>query len=231
MTTAIAVNPGLSWLTDRREASTRVSLAAAGATPVTLIAATAFGIADLRTLAIHVLIPMLAVTALIASVHREISRVLLIALVAGPVATLLYDVFRFGFLATGLTHGDPIPHIGTALELEPAWVVGYAWRYLGNGTGLALAFLALGLRGVRAGVLYGLVVCTGLLFTLAVSPYGQEMLFALTPTTMTMAIGGHAIYGAVLGAITDRPAARQPRLVEPQSAGATPWTTAALSGT
>jgi hypothetical protein len=37
-----------------------------------------------------------------------------------------------------------------------------------------------------------------------VSPLGQEVLFPLNVTTVLMAIGGHTIYGAVLGAITSR---------------------------
>ena len=111
-------------------------------------------------------------------------------------ATLLYDSFRFGFLGFGLMHHDPIPNIGEALHLRPAWVAGYLWRYLGNGTGLALAFFALGLRGIHVGVLYGLFVCGGLLLTLAVSPYGTQMLFPITVWSAVMAIGGHVIFGA-----------------------------------
>jgi len=97
-----------------------------------------------------------------------------------------------------------LPNIGVALHLEPAWVFGYLWRYLGNGGGLAVAFFALGLRGVRTGVLYGLFVCSGLLFVLVAAPYGQEMLFPLNATTVVMAVGGHIIYGAALGWIAAR---------------------------
>lgn len=189
---------------NHREVALRLSLAIAGATPVTLIAATAFGVADLRTLAARVLAPVLVATALLLAGNRQAATVVLVAVVAGPIATLAYDAFRFSFLASGLMHGDPIPHIGTALHLEPAWLVGYGWRYLGNGTGLAVAFVALGLRGVRAGVAFGLVVCAGLLVVLIVSPYGTRMLFTLTPATVVMALGGHAIYGAMLALIADR---------------------------
>ena len=189
---------------DHREVALRLSLAVAGATPVTLIAATAFGVADLRTLAAHVLAPVLVATALLLAGNRRAATVVLVAVVAGPIATLAYDAFRFTFLASGLMHGDPIPHIGTALHLEPAWLVGYGWRYLGNGTGLAVAFVALGLRGVRAGLAFGLLVCAGLLVVLIVSPHGTQMLFTLTPATVVMALGGHAIYGAMLALIADR---------------------------
>lgn len=192
----------VSWH-DQREVCVRLALAAAGVMPVSLIAATAFGISDLRTLATRVLVPTAVAAALVARSHPGFRRACLVAVIAGPIATLLYDAFRFAFLAAGLMQGDPIPHIGDALRLEPAWVVGYAWRYLGNGTGLALAFVVLGLRGWRAGLGYGLAVCAGLLLTLAVSPYGQEMLFTLSPASVVMATGGHAIYGIVLGAVAE----------------------------
>ncbi len=114
--------------------------------------------------------------------------------------------YRGSFIALGLMH-DPIPHIGVALHLHPAWVFGYLWRYLGNGGGMAVAFFALGFRGVRSGIVYGLFVCSGLLFVLVAAPYGQEMLFPLSANTVVMAVGGHIIYGAVLGWVAARRAA------------------------
>jgi hypothetical protein len=192
------------WLTAARPALPRLVLIPAGFLPVTLIAVTAFGVAGLRELAAYVLLPVVIVTVAVLTRHRGLARMALGALAMGMLATALYDAYRFAFLAAGLMQVDPIPHIGVALHLHPAWVFGYLWRYLGNGGGLAIAFVALGLRGVRIGVLYGLFVCSGLLFTLVVSPYGQEMLFPLNATTVVMAVGGHIIYGGVLGWLTSR---------------------------
>ncbi len=189
------------WLADRHDAAARLTLAAAGFAPVTSIAAGAFG-ADLRSVAIWVLLPLLSATALVLSRRPLVAALVPAALLAGAIATLLYDAYRFGFLGVGLMHEDPIPHIGVALHLQPHWVFGYLWRYLGNGGGLAVAFVALGLSGVRAGVLYGLFVCSGLLVTLVASPYGEQLLWPLTTTTLVMAVGGHVIYGAGLGWIT-----------------------------
>jgi hypothetical protein len=178
----------------------RLSLAATGFLPVTLIALSAFGVADLRVLAVTLLIPALILQVGRRALKGPRSIPVLSAIAAGIVATCLYDGFRFLFLWSGLMHGDPIPHIGVALHLHPAIVVGYLWRYLGNGAGLAVAFSSLGLRGVRAGIAFGLFVCGGLLLTLTVSPFGQQMLFPLNVATIVMATGGHMIYGAVLGA-------------------------------
>lgn len=182
----------------------RLALVPAGFLPVSLIAASAFGVAGLRVLALGVLLPVLVVEAVVVDRHRSLLPLVGTALILGAASTALYDAFRFQFLWFGLMHRDPIPHIGVALGLHPAWLFGYLWRYLGNGGGLAVAFVALGFRGVRAGVLYGLFVCAGLLVTLAVAPYGQQMLFPLNVTTVVMATGGHAIYGAALGTLVGR---------------------------
>lgn len=182
----------------------RLALVPAGFVPVTLIAATAFGVAGLRTLAAWVLVPVLASVVFVVGHHPGLGRLVVAAVVAGMVATALYDALRFAFIGLGLVGPDPIPHIGEGLGLRPAWVFGYLWRYLGNGAGLAVAFCAVGWRGVRAGVAYGLFVCGGLLVTLVASPYGQEMLFPLTPAAVVMATGGHVVYGAVLGAVAGR---------------------------
>lgn len=194
------VAPPAAWRDRRatRRAVRAVALAGAGVTPVSLIAASTFGV-GLRAAAITVLLPALALVAVLAAGDRPTAALVRRAVVAGVVATALYDVSRFGFLAAGVVDRDPIPHIGAELGLAPPAVFGYLWRYLGNGAGLALAFLALGLRGRAAGVLYGLAVCGGLLLTLAVSPHGEEMLFPLGPGTVVMATVGHALFGAVLG--------------------------------
>jgi hypothetical protein len=193
----------LPWLSDRAQAPARLALIPVGFLPVTLIAATAFGVAGLRELAVLVLVPSVAAVAIVLACRPRWAPTALRALGAGIVATALYDAYRGSFVALDLMR-DPIPHIGVALGLDPASLFGYLWRHLGNGGGMAIAFFALGLRGVRIGVLYGLFVCSGLLFTLVFAPYGEEMLFPLSATTLVMAVGGHIIYGATLGWISSR---------------------------
>jgi hypothetical protein len=213
--TAIRFTPAGSEPGDaRRRLLERLPLAAAGPVPVTLIAGSAFGL-DLRVLALLILAPVVAGILARMAVHPPTRRLVARAFGAGILATSLYDLCRGGFLWSGLIHHDPIPHIGRALGLHPAWLFGYTWRYLGNGTGLALTFLALGLRGTRVGVVYGLAVASGLLLTLLISPYGTTILFPLTVPSVTMIVLGHAIYGSVLGTIAAR---RHARKAEPSQA-------------
>lgn len=218
MTAITTVRPRRAWTLDleavherfpavpanRTELETRVALASIGFVPVTLIAITTFGVWDLRQVAVAVLVPAIVVLGLLVRRTAVARAVVGRALARGIVATFGYDLFRWSFLWFGLMQTDPIPHIGTALGLSPAWMFGYVWRYLGNGGGLAIAFTALGLRGVRAGMAFGSLVCAGLLATLAIAPLGQELLFPLNPTTVVMATVGHLIYGAILGATACR---------------------------
>ena len=189
--------------TGGRPALLALALAGAGATPVTLVAASTFGV-RLRSVALVAGLPAVIVVVVAVARSRPAATLARSALAIGLVGTAVYDVTRIGFLLAGVVDRDPIPHIGVELGLDPPAVYGYLWRYLGNGTGLALAFLALGLRGTRAGVGYGLAVCAGLLATLAVSPHGQQLLFPLTPGTVVMATTGHVVFGAVLGSLSAR---------------------------
>jgi hypothetical protein len=187
----------------------RLLLTGVGFMPVTLIAISCWGV-PLKYLASFLMLPALIAVASLAALLPWVRRLVFTALAAGPIATLLYDAFRFCFNASGLINRDPIPHIGTALGLHGllpmhwGWMCGYTWRYLLNGTGLALAFCALGLRGVRAGIAFGLFVVSGLMVVLIISPYGQKTLWQITPWTVIMGVGGHMIYGGVVGAIRGR---------------------------
>jgi hypothetical protein len=118
---------------------------------------------------------------------------------------------RVGSLSASAGGGDFIPSIGGWLlgTNEPNAVLGYTYRWLGDGGGMGLAFLvaarSLQLASTRVaalglGIAFGIAVWACLLATLLGTPSGQEQLFRLTPTTFTLSLGGHLIYGAVLGA-------------------------------
>jgi hypothetical protein len=129
----------------------------------------------------------------------------LLGLVAGMIATGVYDILRIGLMFAGLW-GDPIPSIGRLAladpNADPVW--GYVWRFLGNGGGMGLAFAMLPWRGVRLGIAYGSAICLGLVGLLYFWPVSQEHFFALTPPTAAGGMAGHWVYGAVLGWLTAR---------------------------
>jgi hypothetical protein len=129
----------------------------------------------------------------------------LIGLVAGMIATGIYDILRLGLMLAGLW-GDPIPSIGQLALDDPnaEWYWGYVWRFVGNGGGMGLAFAMLPWRGVKLGIAYGSAVCTGLVVLLYFWPVAQLHFFALTPATAAGGMAGHWVYGAVLGWLTAR---------------------------
>jgi hypothetical protein len=144
--------------------------------------------------------------------------------VAGLVAVFAYDAVRMPLVWRGVWP-DFIPRIGGWVtgSTENA-AVGYAWRYLGDGAGIGLAYFAFcGLvMAKRPGLVtrcpimlsigYGVFIWSGLIASVAVPPRGQAMLFALTPTSVALSLLGHLIYGSVLGAFLR---VRASRLADP----------------
>jgi len=118
----------------------------------------------------------------------------------------LYDCMRVPFILAGIW-GDFIPKINMLLfnTSQPNWVVGYIWRYVGDGGYMGMAFtVAYCILKPRvdsriAGVGFGLVIWVCLLGTLVLAPHGQEMLFKLSLTTLSLSLLGHLIYGISLG--------------------------------
>jgi hypothetical protein len=58
----------------------------------------------------------------------------------GLIAVFLYDCMRVPFIITGIW-GDFIPKINMWLfnTSQPNWVVGYIWRYVGDGRFMGMA--------------------------------------------------------------------------------------------
>jgi hypothetical protein len=153
----------------------------------------------------YAVIPAYAVMLLLGLRYPAWGKRALLGLVAGMIATGIYDVLRIGLMFVGLW-ADPIPTIGKlALDDQNAWWMwGYVWRFIGNGGGMGLAFAMLPWRSVRLGIAYGSSICLGLFGLLYFWPVSQQHFFPLTPLTATGAMAGHWVYGAVLGWLTTR---------------------------
>jgi hypothetical protein len=153
----------------------------------------------------YAVIPAYAVMALIGLRYPAWGKRALIGLVAGMIATGIYDILRIGLMFAGLW-GDPIPSIGRLALNDPdtQWYWGYVWRFVGNGGGMGVAFAMLPWRGVKLGIAYGSAICLGLVGLLYFWPVSQQHFFALTPLTAAGGMAGHWVYGAVLGFLTAR---------------------------
>jgi len=182
-----------------------------GAVPVLAISADVFGWVSLQTVAIAVMLPLIAVLAVLVKYRPDPSdRLILSGFLWGILACAGYDAFRLPTIYGAHLWSDFFGAVGGwATGTESNYLVGYLWRYVGDGGGIAVAFFALAAtlgaaawprRSVVAlAIGYAVFpVWTGLVLTDFLAPSGSE-LFPLTATTLLLSLCGHLIYGAVLG--------------------------------
>ena len=139
--------------------------------------------------------------------RRVVGRIALVGAVSGLVATVAYDLSKWGLSQLDPTPINPfeaLPVFGQLVlgpEAPPdlLWRLGIGIHVLNGVTfGIAFAFL-LGGRGVPAGIAWGL----GLeLFQLTLYP-GWLGIDAFAEFA-TISAGGHLVYGAVLGGLEGR---------------------------
>lgn len=189
----------------------------AGALPVLSISAHVFGIVAINVAARSVVLPVVVLALLVAMRPSPEATLARRGLLAGLIAVTLYDATRLPFVLTGIWP-DFIPRVGgwVARSDEPHAVLGYGWRYVGNGGGIAVFFVfacaALGRRRqlVRLGVAYGVIVWSGLMATVMLADRGQALLFAITPLSVMVSLVGHLVYGSMLGWVYARMLRRDP---------------------
>lgn len=199
-------------------------LITAGALPVCSIPLYVFGLLSMTAAALFLVIPFGITAAML--VFREKSSESTWArqgFLAGLAAVTAYDTARMPLVVTKIWP-DFIPRLG-------GWVlhgttsnipVGYLWRYIGDGGGIGMVFFVMcGLalrfrpalvtsRPIVLAIGYGVFVWSGLVATIALSARGAILLFPLTPATLSLSLGGHVIYGFVLGRFLRRRIALQP---------------------
>lgn len=188
--------------------ATRLCIAIIGFMPVAFLAL-AFAGVPLPTTAVGVLAPAWLALTVYACSKPELGRLLATAMVAGLVATFWYDVARFGLMGLGGIP-DGIPNIGRLLvgdlgaPTQDVLGLGYFYRYIGDGGGLAFAY-AMGRRySLGSGMAFGAFVCSCLWATLVAFPIAQTLLFPFTPFGMFLTMVGHLIFGGLLGVLLAR---------------------------
>jgi len=186
-----------------RLSSIRLYFLLFGFVPVSSISANLWQWMPLHIAAKYVVLPLALLSVLLGLSFQNCGRLALAGLGAGIVATAGYDLSRLAFVQMGLWE-DFIPQLGRLAWNDPQahWSWGYLWRFLGNGGAMGVAFAMLPCRGVRAGTIYGVLVCMGLFITQILC--STEALFPMTVPNMLMALIGHLEYGAILGKLSKR---------------------------
>jgi uncharacterized MnhB-related membrane protein len=180
--------------------------------PVLGISAQVFGLISLYCLAIYVLLPLVVFTAALAVfVPDRFDAIVLSGFLWGLLACAAYDAFRLPTIYVAHLWTDFFGMVGGwATNGRPDFLIGYLWRYFGDGGGIAVPFFIYvamlrlcerkNARGiVILGIAYAVCpVWLGLVLTDGFAPAGHA-LFPLTPVTLTLSLAGHLIYGTVLG--------------------------------
>ncbi len=183
-----------------------VAYFAIGFSPITALAIAISGVLPLSVSTLLIVLPATLLGIGLALWFPVYGKLALKGLLIGLIAVFLYDCMRVPFILAGIW-GDFIPKINMLLfnTSQPNWVVGYIWRYVGDGGYMGMAFtVAYCILKPRvdsriAGVGFGLAIWVCLLGTLVLAPHGQEMLFKLSLTTLSLSLLGHLIYGISLG--------------------------------
>ncbi|BBY19691.1 hypothetical protein MLIT_52830 [Mycolicibacterium litorale] len=184
------------------------------AMPILGISVDVFGLVPQATTSVVIIALAAALATVVAFAPHRIDMIVGRGLIAGMVACIVYDGARlFAVHVLGLMD-DFIPVMGSWVTGEPdttgSAAVGYVWRYIGDGGGLGVAFFvvafALGIdrwsnvKAVGAAVAFAVFpTWAGLIATVALAPRGEDMMFPLTPATVTITLVGHLIFGFMLG--------------------------------
>ncbi|MFN0030972.1 MAG: hypothetical protein ACKVOR_02320 [Flavobacteriales bacterium] len=187
-------------------ALTNVQLLVAGLgfLPVSGIALHSMHWIGLPVFTVAVLLPALLLLLFVCKGNLLLAQSVFYGWSFGLVAVLLYDVSRLPFIYMGWS--DFIPRIGGWLTGEEEnFLLGYAFRYIGNGGGLGISFLLLMTHYsnrqhiLLKGLCFGLFVFAMLWMVLLLVPSSQAMMFRLSPLTIAGSLTGHIVYGLVLG--------------------------------
>ncbi len=193
-----------------------------GFAPITALALAVIGVGTLPIGTLLLVIPAVIVALVMGVVSPAYGKLMLRGFLMGIIAVTCYDAVRLPFILAGLW-SDFVPRIGGWLlsDGQRHVAVGYLWRYLGNGGGMGMAFVAafslirqslpqnlrLGLDAKRLsqiGVTFGVFIWLCLLATLKISPRGEEMLFVLNLKSFILSLIGHIVYGFTLGRLVTR---------------------------
>ncbi len=190
----------------RRDIRIPLAFVALGFTPIGCLTLAIFEILPRDQTAVAVAMPSFVAAIMLGIRLPRYGRAALLGYAISLAAVLSYDLTRAPWILTGQWK-DLIPNIGSMLldREEGHAVLGYSWRWLGNGGGMGLAFfmgyplLSRLVEVRRAALLYGVMIWACLILTLLLAPRGQELLFAITPKTLVLSLVGHVVFGGAIG--------------------------------
>src|SRR6516164_4037643 len=115
---------------------------AIGFSPITALALAIIGVLPLSAGTLLIVLPATLLGISLTLWFPAYAKLALKGLLAGLIAVFLYDCMRVPFILSGIW-GDFIPKINELLfnTSQPNWMVGYIWRYVGDGGFMGMAFI------------------------------------------------------------------------------------------
>ncbi len=215
------IHPSMIWKNDvpllHDGMAAAMMMCAIGFAPIMALALSLMGVFTLPVASLILVIPAIVLAIALSCLHRGYCRLMRKGLLMGIIAVACYDCVRMAFVFAGWLD-DFIPQIGAMLveDRNHHLMVGYLWRYLGNGGGMGMAFVGafvllekrfLILRllgGLKSALLFGVFVWACLIATLKISPHGEEIMFVISPVTLLLSLIGHLVFGYTLGCLVNR---------------------------
>ncbi len=192
---------------DGRSTALAVVVLVACATSVGALLADLYGLAPMRTFALVLTVPGLAVLVFVGVglAPAELRRRIRIGAVAGAAGTIAYDVVRIPFALAGQRIFAPIYSYGLLIDggpLSSGWTDLLGWLFhLSNGVTFGIAYAV-----VMARRHWGFGVAWGLFLELAafLSPF--TVVYGLTGRwgSIALAFAAHVAYGLPLGIMVQR---------------------------
>jgi len=205
-----------------REGMAAILIFVIGFTPVTALALSLMGILTLPFASLLLVVPALAIAMGLSCYRIRYGRLMRHGFTMGLLAVACYDGVRIPFVVAGWM-GDFIPGIGGMLlgDGNPHAVLGYLWRYIGNGGGMGMGFVCAFslLKPLLAerhqaritprvtkliGLGFGCFVWGCLIVTLKIAPQGEDKMFVITPISLLLSWIGHLVFGYTLGCLVCR---------------------------
>ncbi len=210
--------PGMLWkisVPRLQDGMAAIMMFGIGFAPITALALSLMGIFTLPFASLLLVIPALGIATALSCYRPRHGRLMLRGYLMGIIAVTCYDCVRIPFIMAGWMD-DFIPKIGGMLvgDGNHHAILGYLWRYLGNGGGMGMAFVSafallkppsITLRATKLIALgFGCLVWACLIVTLKISPQGEDMMFVITSTSLLLSWIGHLVFGYTLGCLVNR---------------------------
>lgn len=223
--TDILLHRLLSVNLPERQIISRIGVAAIiffiGFSPITALAFALMDCCSLPVATMIMVIPALILAIGLAYAKPNLGKLMLRGFFAGIIAVTCYDCVRIPLTMLGYIN-DFIPKIGIMLAGPDDFhfLIGYLWRYLGNGGGMGMAFVSCFtlLKNClkekqqakitprvtkQISLAFGTFIWLCLMITLHLSPNGEQVMFPLNPTTLLISLVGHLIFGYTLGCLVN----------------------------